>query len=49
MCIGNLRSTAEDIKVLIKHNGMLVAAGKGNNSAMTVFDARSNKYISYTI
>lgn len=42
MLKGNLKSTIEEIKSLTTINGLLVAAGKSNNtSALNVWDSRS--------
>lgn len=34
---------------MTRHNGLLVAGGKGINYAMNVWDSRSNKYINIYI
>ncbi|CAD8091285.1 unnamed protein product [Paramecium sonneborni] len=40
-----LKSSIEEIRVMTRHNGLLVAGGKGINYAMNVWDARSNNQI----
>ena len=45
MCKGLLKSSIEEIKALTSINGLLVAAGKSNNtSALNIWDTRSNKF-----
>lgn len=45
MCLGVLKSSIDEIRVLTRHNGMLIVGGKGTQSnSINVWDYRSNKY-----